>query len=149
MTPADNFLALEALLIARLNEQLADLTPKVKVHSAVDLAGVAEEQQITPAVHVIYRGYRVVETRPDGRAVRMEQTWLAVVATTNKRNLRTGEAARNEAGLIARRVCSALMGFRATPASRPLRLTDGPEAGFSNGFQYLPLAFLAELALTP
>lgn len=149
MTPADNFLALETLLIARLNEQLADLTPKVKVHSAVDLAGVAEEQQITPAVHVVYSGYRVVETRTDGRAVRIEQTWLAVVATSNKRNLRTGEAARNEAGLIARRVCSALMGFKPAPAAKPLRLTDGPEAGFSNGFQYLPLAFVAELALTP
>lgn len=148
MDKMDNLLALEAVLVQRLTEQLADLSPKVKVLTAVDLAGVTEASQVTPAVHVIYRGYRVVESRADGKAARIEQTWLTVVACDNKRNLRTGEAARVDAGAIARRVCSALMGFNPGPVSKPLRLAEGPEAGFSNGYQYLPLAFVAELALT-
>ena len=145
---AGNFLALEPLLVARLTEQLADLSPKVHVMSAADLAGVTEATQITPAVHVVYQGYRVTETRLDGTVVRMEQTWLATVATRNVKNTRTGAAARAEAGLIAGRVAQALMGFKPALASKPLRLVNGPGAGFSAGFAYLPLAFEAELVLS-
>lgn len=145
---AENFLALEPLLVARLTEQLADMVPKVHVMSAVDLAGVTEATQITPAVHVVYQGYRVTETRPDGTVVRVVQTWLATVATRNARNLRTGDAARAEAGLIAGRVAQALMGFKPQATSKPLRLVNGPGAGFSAGFAYLPLAFDAELVLS-
>lgn len=147
-TVTTNFLALESLLIAHLTAQLADLSPKPKVLSAVDLAGVAEEQQFTPAVHVVYKGYRIAESRIDGKAARMVQTWLAVVATRNVRQARTGEAARSDAGVIARRVLAALMGHRPAGAAGPLRLVDGPEAGFSAGYQYLPLAFTVELALS-
>lgn len=148
MNNPDNFLALEPLLVERLNEQLADLSPKVRVLHAVDLAGVTEDQQVTPAVHLLYRGYRIVESRHDGQAARIEQTWVAVVATRNMRALRTGEAARADAGVIARRVLGALMGFKPSATSKPLRPVDGPEAGFTAGFQYLPLAFVAELALS-
>lgn len=147
MSSHDNFLALEPLLLARLTEQLADLVPKVHVLAAVDLAGVTEATQLTPAVHVVYQGYRVVENKPDGRVARVEQTWLATVASRNMATLRTGSAARADAGLIAHRVRQALMGFKPAHASKPLRLAEGPGAGFNAGFQYLPLAFVAELVL--
>lgn len=148
MINSGSFLALEAVLIERLADQLADLAPKVHVLAAADLSGVTESTQLTPAVHVVYHGYRVVESKPDGRAARIEQTWLATVASRNMATLRTGSAARADAGLIAQRVCQALMGFRPPVASKPLRLTDGPGAGFNAGFQYLPLAFVAELVLS-
>jgi hypothetical protein len=32
-------------------------------------------------------------------------------------------------------------------ASRPLRLVDAPAAGYSDGFAYMPLAFVAELVV--
>lgn len=147
MNNLENFLALEPVLVARLVEQLADLVPKVHVLAAADLAGVTETTQLTPAVHVVYQGYRVVESKPDGRAARIEQTWLATVASRNMATLRTGSAARADAGLIAQRVCQALMAFKPPVASKPLRLTEGPGAGFNAGFQYLPLAFVAELVL--
>lgn len=147
MNNLENLLALEAVLLARLVEQLADLAPKVHVLAAADLAGVTEATQLTPAVHVVYQGYRVLESKPDGRATRIEQTWLATVASRNMATLRTGSAARADAGLIARRVCQALMGFKPPHASKPLRLAEGPGAGFNAGFQYLPLAFVAELVL--
>lgn len=145
---AQNFLALEPLLIARLADQLADLQPKVKVISAADLAGITEDQQTTPAVQLVYRGYRVVESNHSNNSARIEQTWLAVVATRNARNLRTGEAARADAGVITRRVLKALMGHRPEGTSKPLRLADAPEAAYSAGYQYLPLAFVAELTVT-
>jgi hypothetical protein len=144
----DNLMLLELPLMERLAAQLADLTPKVHVLAAADLAGVTEATQVTPAVHLVYHGYRIVESRSDGGAARLEQTWLATVATRNMKNLRSGAAARTDAGLIAARIAAALMGFRPAGASKPLRLAEGPGAGFSNGFAYLPLAFVAELALS-
>lgn len=142
-----NFLALEPLLVARLVEQLADLSPKVHVLTAVDLAAVTEATQLTPAVHVIYNGHSITERDSSGRKVRVEQTWLAVVATRNARKLATGEAARVDAGHIAARVCQALMGYKPAPLSKPLALVNGPSSGFSAGYQYLPLAVVAELVL--
>lgn len=139
---------LEASLMERLADQLTGMAPKVHVLAAADLAGVTEATQKTPAVHVLYQGYRVVESRSDGAAVRLEQTWLAVVATKNVKDTRSGAAARSDAGLIAARVARALLGFKPTGASRPLRLVEGPRAGFNGGFAYLPLAFVAELALS-
>lgn len=147
-TSADNFFAFEQLLVDRLKSQLADLSPKVKIITSADLAGITEAQQVTPAVQVIYRGYRVQDVRTDGRAARFEQTWLAVVATRNVASLRSGDAARADAGAIARRVLKALMGHTLPGSSRPLRPTDAPEAAYSAGFMYLPLAFTAELAVT-
>lgn len=144
----DNLMLLEAQLMARLADQLADLSPKVHVLAAVDLAGVTEATQPTPAVHVVYQSYRIVESRSDGSTARLEQTWLATIATKNFKNLRSGAAARADAGLIAARVAGALMGFRPAGASKPLRLAEGPGAGFSGGYGYLPLAFVAELVLS-
>lgn len=143
----DNLLALEPLLLARLQAQLADITPKVHVLAAADLGQVTEATQVTPAVHLLYRGYAITESRGDGRAVRLDQTWLAVVATRNVRDLRSGAAGRADAGLIARRVAAALMGFVPGTGGKPVRLTNGPDAGNSAGYQYLPLAFVAELVL--
>ncbi|MBK7314928.1 hypothetical protein [Candidatus Aalborgicola defluviihabitans] len=144
----DNLMMLEQPLMDRLADQLADLSPKVHVLAAADLAGVTEATQVTPAVHLVYQGYRIMESRSDGGAARLEQTWLATVATKNVKNTRSGTAARTDAGLIAARVAAALMGFRPAGGSKPLRLAEGPRAGFSNGYAYLPLAFVAELALS-
>lgn len=148
MSPIDDLMVLEPQIMARLNEQLVGLSRKVHVLAAADLAGVTEGTQVTPAVHVVYQNYRLLESRSDGRASRIEQTWLTIVATKNVKDTRSGAAARAEAGLIFGRVAKALMGFKAEGASKPLRLVQGPGAGFSNGFAYLPMAFVAELALS-
>jgi len=145
----DNLLALEPELMERLRTELTGITPAVHVLSADDLAGVKEEQQLVPAVHVVYQNYRVTETRHDGKAARIKQTWLAVVVTRNVANLKSADAARKQAGLLAGQVTKALMGFKAASASGPLKLASGPGAGFNKGFGYLPLAFEVELALVP
>jgi hypothetical protein len=144
-----NLLALEPELMARLKSALADQTPSVYVLSADDLAGVKEEQQLVPAVHLVYQGYRVTESRHDGKASRINQTWLAVVVTRNVANLKSADAARKQAGTLAGLVTQALMGFKAASAAGPLKLASGPGAGFNKGFGYLPLAFEVELALVP
>ena len=141
---ANNFLAPEPFIVARLKEALADLRPQVHVLTANDLALVKEESQPTPAVHVIWNGFRVKESRADGRVATLDHTWLVVAAVKNVRTLKTGEAARSEAGELAARAGAALMGFRPPNVAGPMRLSPSPSAGHSAGFVYLPLAFLVE-----
>lgn len=148
MAELQSFLALEPELMARLRERLdAAGLPKVHVLGAADLAGVTEEKQIVPAVHLVYQGHSVLESRADGTAARIGQTWLAVVATRNTRTVKTGAAARAEAGPLALLVARALMGWQPPSAAKRLHLVQGPGAGFNAGFAYLPLAVQAEILI--
>jgi phage gp37-like protein len=144
---ASNFLALEPELVARLKERLVGQIAPVHVLTSSELTDVIEEKQLTPAVHVMYQGYRPTEKRSDGTVTRVQQVWLVVVATRNTRNLTSGGDARQEAGALAALVSSALMGFQPASASKPLMLAAAPSAAYSGGHQYLPLAFEAEIVL--
>lgn len=140
-----SLLILEPELLARLKEQLAPLRPAVHVLSAADLEGVAEAQQLTPAVHLIYQGYRVVQHRADKRLARIEQTWLTVVAVRNVRAVKTGTAARTDAGQLAGAVLLGMLGWKAPSAATGFELANAPPARFSGGHLYLPQAFTTEL----
>lgn len=142
----DNFLEAEEHIVARLKDALSALRPGVHVLTAAELAGLAEGTQPTPAVHVLWNGFQVLETSHDGTAARLDHTWLVAAAVRNVRDVKSGAAARAEAGKLVMRAGRALMGFR-PPANvcGPLRLVSGPGAGYSKaGFLYLPLAFKVE-----
>lgn len=141
----DSLFVLEAPLLQRLKEQLAPLRPAVHVLAAVDLAGVTEEKQLVPAVHLIYQGYRVLQNRADKRLARIEQTWLTVAAVSNARGLKVGAEARADAGTLGAAVLLALAGWQPPGAATPLALSNAPPARFSGGYQYLPQAWSVEL----
>lgn len=147
-TPAqahrNNFLEPEPHIVARLKNALDGLQPAVHVLTASDLSKVREEAQPSPAVHVIWNGFRVLESREDGAAARLDHTWLIVSAVKNVRTVKSGQDARADAGELAARAGEALMGYRVPNTSGPMRLAPAPGAGFSAGFMYLPLAFLVE-----
>lgn len=145
MAHPNNFLEPESHIVDRLKKAFADAKPAVHVLTATDLANVKEEAQPTPAVHVIWSGFRVLESRVDGAAARLDHTWLIVAAVRNVRTLKTGQAARVEAGELAAQAGAALMGFRPPNVAGPMRLAPGPGSGTSPaGFLYMPLAFLVE-----
>lgn len=138
---ANNFLAPEPHIVARLKEQL----PGVHVLTAADLAATKEESQPVPAVHVIWNGFRVLEARVDGRVSRLDHEWLVVSAVRNVRGLKSGADARREAGELAARAGAAVMGFRPPNVAGPMRMAPSPAAGYSPaGYLYLPLAFRVE-----
>lgn len=141
---ANDFMAMEADIVARLKAALAGPAPAAHVLTAADLAGIKESAQPTPAVHVVWNGFRVLETRKDGIASRLDHTWLVVTAVRNVASTRTGAPARRDAGELMARAGAALMGFRPGNAAGPLRMTSAPAAAFAAGFMYLPLAFLVE-----
>jgi hypothetical protein len=142
LVEANNFLALEPHLVAAVKAVVAGISPAVHVLTAADLGDVKESAQRTPAVHLIYGGYRVAEDL--ATAWRLEHTWYAVVVVKHVGAQRTGEAARAAAGPLLAQVVGALAGSSLPGATRPLALTTPPRAEYRAGVQYLPSAFMAE-----
>lgn len=141
MTP-DNFLFLEPLIKSALR---AALDPRVHVLSAAELDNVAEATQPTPAVHVLYRDYRVTESRMASHAS-IEQYWLTVVVCRHVGDIVGGADVRALAGPLVARVIDALHHTRFQNA-KPLRLAQAPPAGFSAGHFYLPIGWTADINL--
>lgn len=145
MQHPNDFLAPEPHIVARLRTALASLLPAVHVLTGADLAAVIEAKQPVPAVHVLWRGFKVLEARSDGTAARLDHTWAVVAAVRNVRTLTTGADARAEAGALAALAGAALMGWRPPNVAGPMRLANAPAAAHSPaGFFYLPLAFEVE-----
>jgi len=137
-----SLLALEPVLRARLGERLPH---NVKILAAHDLDAVSAGGQPTPAVYVIYSGGSVAESRSDGRAARISQDWLILVAVRHVSQVDAGAAARAEAGDLADLVLAALMGWQPAGTSQPLRLSGLPNPGFISGYQWVPLIFNTEI----
>lgn len=138
---AASLTAIELELVARLRARLPQTgAARVAVLTAAELANLTESSQPAPAVHVVYQGHSVAETRPDGRAARLAQTWLVVVAVRNLATGKTGAGARADAGQLAGTVAAALIGWQPASAMRPLQLATPPAAGYNAGYMYLPLA---------
>lgn len=141
----NNFLAPEPHIVARLKEALVDLQPAVHVLTATDLNKTKEASQPVPAVHVLYRNFRVLESRADGAQTRLDHTWWIVSAVRDVRTLQSGQDARLQAGELAARAGAALMGFRPPNVAGPMRLAPAPDgAPGPLGHFYLPLAFMVE-----
>lgn len=133
-----HFLAPEPLIEARLK---AVLPTGVHVLTAADLAGVEERQQVTPAVHVIYRGYRPTQDQGQGRIQEIEQTWWTVVAVRSVRDIKSGAGSREEAGPIVDATLEALMGWRPLDGFLPLKLAPATAPAYRAGFAYHPLGW--------
>lgn len=139
----DDFLALEPLLIERLKDRVS-LVPERHVMAAADLAGMREDSQPKPALHVIYDGYEVPRTQPANRRATVRHHWLVVVVVKHVR--RTGSAARAEAGPIATQVVAALQGWQPEGMSFLLDLAQPRyKPNYTPGAAYLPLGFTHDI----
>jgi len=134
---------LRAPMLARLR---AALPPQVQVLTAVNLGALLYGTQVAPAVYLIYQGGTVPETRHDGLAARIAQTWLAVACARNPSASQSGAPAQDDAGVIAEQVLDALAGWQPEGASKVLVPAafpyggDNPEATV----QLVPVALAAE-----
>lgn len=138
---ANDFMALEPHLVELVRRAVAGMSPAVHVLTSAEIADVKESAQRTPAVHVIYGGYRVLGDI--GTAWELSHTWYVVAAVKNVATQRSGAAARKGAGELAAHVVAALAGAKVEGATKPLTLLTPPPARYSAGFQYLPSAFQA------
>lgn len=133
------FMSIEPLLVARIGQTVK--VPSLKVITASELAGVKENAQPVPAVHVIYDGFTVHE---DKGLVEIVERWLTVVAVRNLKTARSGEDVRQDAGQILAALFESLLGWQADGV-KPLLPTNPPRPGFNAGYGYFPLAWSARL----
>ncbi|MBM96498.1 MAG: hypothetical protein CMI09_11725 [Oceanospirillaceae bacterium] len=136
--------SVEQELVARLE---AWLPKDVGVLTGDDLAGLTEDRVPTPSVHVIYRGLKVTENRPDGKAARINENWLivAVVSAARRGNRSDANESANE---LFDQIAPALMGWKPPSANGPLKLATPPPPAKTNHCLYLPSAFDVETTLT-
>ena len=137
------FTNIETALVDVLKAALAD----VHILTADELSDIEEGRQPTPAVHVIYNGYRVVGDRPDKTAAQVAMTWLTVVAVRNVRDRRGGSDSRQDAVALTEKIAGKLLGHHVTGSVGPLALTNAPAPAGNNGFLYVPLAWSVETIL--
>lgn len=155
LNPLKNLLVLQDELVAHLNAALSDIRPAVHVLTPSDMAaktdtkGAVTVVQPTPAVNVIFMGLRPstdpTKQRADGRAMLLQQLFVAEVVTRNVTSLKTGSAARNDAGELAAQVLLALMGATLPSAVGVLKILPGIGPVYQGGMQYLPITFEATL----
>lgn len=137
-----SLLAAEPLIV----ERLRTLVPEAKVLCAEDLDGIEESDQPTPALHVVYSGFRVTETSGRGTAAMTNQTWLvvAVVKHAGQSNRAASEVKQRARPLVDAAV-NALMGWRPALNITPLQLASGPAPRWRSPYYYFPLAFTASV----
>ena len=133
-----SFLDLEGKLLDRLKEKVT--TARAFLSSA-DLQGVAETEQITPAVHVVFDGITPTREQGEGAVQEFEQRWVVVAAVRNLREARTGAGVREDASPIIDEVLGALLGWRPLLELSPLKAAVSPKPAFFAGFGYFPFAF--------
>lgn len=139
---SNDWMAIEPRLVALVEEAVKGLSPAVHVLTASDLSTVKESAQRTPAIHVIYGGYRVTD---DVRTSwTLTHTWYVVAADRNVAAIVSGQHARRSAGSLLALVTGRLVGAVVSGAVRPLQLVSPPPAQYLNGFQYIPSAFEVE-----
>jgi hypothetical protein len=139
---ANDWMALEPRLVELARAAVAGLKPAVHVLTHADLAAVAETAQQTPAIHVIYGGYRIAEDQ--ATAWRLAHTWYVVAAVRNVAAISSGQPARLSAGSLLARVTGCLVAQKLEGATKPLALVSPPAAQYRAGFQYIPSAFEVE-----
>ncbi len=126
------FMAIEQLIVDRLKAALGD---SVHVLTAANLAGVAEESQPTPAVHVVYQGMAI----SGNPLVKIEERWATVIVIRNVARIKSGQSTRQEAGPMMDAVYAALRRFRPAPGYSPMMPMTPSMSGYSAGYGYFPL----------
>lgn len=147
LTPeqANDWMAIEPRLVALVKKAVEGLKPTVHVLTASDLAVVRESAQRTPAIHVVYGNFNVIEDMVT--AWRLRHTWYVVAADRNVASIVSGQPARLNTGALLSRVVAQLVGEDVLGATKPLALLPAPASQYSDGFQYLPAAFGVETIL--
>jgi len=141
----DDFLSAGTPIAERIKARCGEIP---HVMNAADLDGVLESKQPTPAAHVIYDRYRVVETQAEGERARLQQTWVVVLVERNVAQHDQASQQRAAIGPLAIAALRALQGWAPSAEHSRLIPTSAPyQTAYNNGFIYVPLAFTTEVKI--
>jgi len=135
-----NYLALGELLIKRLEE----ITEFADVLSSEQLSQVTEENQSTPAAHVVYLGDVVDATKQGGVVSKVKQRWMVAIAVQTF----DGNDTQQEAGELMGKVFEKLQGWKpALEFTNLHRESAGTPPLYKNGYGYFPLLFTTHMTI--
>lgn len=145
MSTADNFMALEPLLIARLQATvIVDGRP-------VDVASRRAEElsnEVRTGIEVAYDGYTILSS--DTQSATIQQSWSVVIVEDNVRD-KARAGARADAGPIIKQVLRSLIGWQPDAVdgerhfSRLVLATPTYRATYRDKRSYFPLTFSTSL----
>lgn len=146
MDLSTNYLAAEAPTLERLKEQV-DLVPDNHCLVAADIGDIKEDQQVTPSLHLLYGGDRMVgqsdRYEEDGADQLVEQFWIVVVVVKHAGDK---SKARQQAGPIITQAINALTDWNPIDGCAPFVRVNGPNPWHrKGGFAYFPLRFQTTL----
>jgi hypothetical protein len=147
MSDAANFLVSEGGIVKRLVDTMmtGETAVLARVATRADMASLAEEKQIVPAVYVVYMGYQVVEAN-EGDAM-FRHRWIATVAIGNAAGGRDTRQRNLDVGPLVARVIEALAGFTPAPFHTPLVPGTPPPPYYAPAFVYLPVLFTTDAGM--
>lgn len=121
-------------------DRLTTLCPAAErgVFATDDLAGVAEKDQVCPALHVVLYDYEPVDAVAGD--VQWQEIWLVVAVVKNVAKDRS-TAKRAAAAPMLRQALAALSGWRPETGGPALKVVRPPRPSFSSTHAYFPLAF--------
>lgn len=140
-----NWMQAETALVERIKAltQQGDEPWARAVLTRTDLAAVAEEQQFSPSVYVVYGGY-AVKAANDFDAVLVHR-WLVVLAESSAADQRSANARNQSAGPHLDVLMRGLHGMRLPGARAALVPATPPQPYYSPAkFAYYPLSFTCE-----
>ena len=142
MTPG-NFLAAQPGIVQRIKDvaQAPGTAWARLVGTRKDLAAVAEEMQVTPAVYVVYDGFAVLP-ESDEFTLALSHRWLVVLAVGHAASQTEALQLDQTAGPLIASLLVALHGHRPAGAAQPLVASTPPRPYYSDArFAYYPLLF--------
>lgn len=139
----DNYLFLEEPIIDRIKSEVTGLKT---VAARTDLASLAGDRQIVPAVYVIYLGDELVDGVSHQGMRKLVQTvtqsWAAVLTVNPADAGKEGKQARLQAGTLLAQLITALSGWKPNDAVTPFYRAAGRTAAtYLDGYFYYPLIF--------
>lgn len=136
------FSDLETAIIARLEAQLATLSPVPRVFPAADLANVRDKSQSAASVFVAYNGIIEVDDQANAPHVaKLTTEFIIWIVSRSASRHGSQQGTREAADPLVEAVIAALMGWRPSPQVERLRLGQAPGEVYADGFGYFPLTF--------
>lgn len=132
----DDLLEPERAIVKRLKDKIKS----VSVLRASDSRDILQgnKPQITPAILVLSGG---ADATLNGSVITIVLRFVLMIATRNVSDVRSGGAARDEAGPLAPKVIEAMQGWRPCVGFSHLLLTSIDAPLLSEGYFLLPLIF--------
>lgn len=137
------FKHIENLIAERLEQKLADMSPRPKIYKGQDILQIRDRSQGELSVFVTHTGLASVNEKPGSPQVaEITREYVVWIVARSAKGHASSEGTKEIAGIAEDRVIEALIGLRLAKGLQPLRLVNnGLGHAYSDAFGYFPVAF--------